>query len=79
MQESKSFEHRAVAKITANFSKQIRELALPPFKDSVTLEVLLIETGPRGAQIPPAGAMGTLNRRDINTPASKLWDFALLG
>ena len=32
-------------------------------------EVLLPGAGPMGIQIPPAGAMDTLNRRDINTPA----------
>ena len=32
-------------------------------------EVMLPGAGPMGIQIPPAGAMDTLNRRDINTPA----------
>ncbi len=27
------------------------------------------DTDPKGVQIPPAGAMGTLKRRDTNTPA----------
>jgi len=29
----------------------------------------LLGVGPMGIQIPPAGAMDTLNWRDINTPA----------
>lgn len=32
-----------------------------------------------GGQIPPAGAMATLKRRDTNTPAPGLCEFAQLG
>ncbi len=42
-------------------------------------EVLLPGTGPMGAQMPPAGFLGTLNRRGINSPAPELCTIAQFG
>ncbi len=42
-------------------------------------KTLLPGVGSMGVQIPPAGAMGTLNRRDTNTPAPELCSFARFG
>ncbi len=42
-------------------------------------EVLLPGAGSMGAQMPPAGSVGTLNRRGINSPAPELCSFAQFG
>ena len=42
-------------------------------------EVLGPGTGPMGAQMPPAGFLGTLNRRGINSPAPELCTIAQFG
>jgi len=53
-----------------------RDVGRTPLRER---ETLLPGTGSMGVQMPPAGDMGTLNRRDTNTPAPSCVNFAQFG